>query len=114
LIYTSERLNSLGARHWRSFAGQNYFDPRGVFISALLSAPMLTIMFAVLINYLLASAGLLVQMKRKELVVKARLRQQEERQQAAQQAGGTGGGRHAAGGSAAAQRRTRAASRRAQ
>lgn len=27
-VYSAERLNRLGARHWRAFASQNYFDPQ--------------------------------------------------------------------------------------
>ena len=50
LVYFAERLNRLGARHWRSFAGQDYFDPHGVFASALLSAPLLLVMFVILVG----------------------------------------------------------------
>lgn len=50
LVYSAERLNALGTRHWQKFAGQNYFDTRGIFTSALLSAPLMITMFAVLVR----------------------------------------------------------------
>ena len=125
LIYGAERLNALAHAHWRVFSGQDYFDDRGVFASALLSAPLLLIMFVVLvrgywgwgggtpgamggglgvdtpcvlmtppptppplqINYLVATVQLLIKMKRRELIYKARQRREEERA-----AAGGGGG----------------------
>lgn len=50
IVYMGERLNKLGARHWRSFAGQNYFDPRGVFYSVMVSGPLMLAMFIVLVG----------------------------------------------------------------
>ena len=47
----AERLNSLAARHWRQFSGQNYFDPNGVFLSAVLSAPLVFTMFVILVGF---------------------------------------------------------------
>lgn len=66
-VYASERLNHLGAEHWRAFAGQDYFDKHGVFISVLWSAPLLGDAFLIIIFALRTSAGLLVQVKRAEL-----------------------------------------------
>jgi hypothetical protein len=71
-VFNAERINSLAARHWRSFATQNYFQSHGVFTSALLSAPLLLTMFTILINYLMEMVLLMVEMKRKELIYKAR------------------------------------------
>ncbi|EFN59942.1 hypothetical protein CHLNCDRAFT_133015 [Chlorella variabilis] len=85
LIYFAERINGLAARHWRSFAKQNYFDSQGIFTSAMLSAPLLLIMFVILVNYLVSTSVLLVKMKRKELEVKAR-----QQHRAAAAAGGGG------------------------
>jgi hypothetical protein len=48
VVYNAERLNSLASQHWRRFARQPYFDPHGVFTSAVLSAPLLVIMFVIL------------------------------------------------------------------
>ena len=49
LAYSAETLNSLGNKHWKSFATQNYFDSRGVFASALFSAPLIFIAFVILV-----------------------------------------------------------------
>lgn len=78
VVFCAERLNSLGGQHWRSFARQPYFDPHGIFTSTLLSAPLLLTMFVILINYLVAASQLLIQMKRKELMYKARERHRQE------------------------------------
>lgn len=63
IVYFAEQLNRLGAVHWERFATQNYFDPRGVFITAVVSGPLLLIMFIVLVRHsqtpLLANALLL-------------------------------------------------------
>ena len=50
VVYLAERLNALGAARWRDFAGQNYFDPGGVFVSAVLSAPLVFDMFVILVR----------------------------------------------------------------
>uniref|UniRef100_A0A7S1T5J4 Transmembrane protein 18 n=1 Tax=Tetraselmis chuii TaxID=63592 RepID=A0A7S1T5J4_9CHLO len=78
VVKFSERINSYLATQWEKFATQPYFDTRGVFISAVMSAPLILIMFVILINYLLASVNLLVKMKRKELQYKARQRAKED------------------------------------
>jgi hypothetical protein len=67
--------------HWTLFSQQNYFTTDGQFISVVWSAPLLFIMFVVLVNYLIASAGLMVSMKRKELIYKARLAANKETKQ---------------------------------
>jgi len=82
LIYNAERINSLAGSHWESFSRQNYFEGNGLFTSALLSAPLLLTMFVILINYLLDASALLIEMKRKELMYKARQRQREGQQSA--------------------------------
>ncbi|CAL8467438.1 g6976 [Coccomyxa elongata] len=79
LVYNAQRLNKLLAEHWRSFAGQPYFDEQGVFISAVVSAPLLLTMFVQLVSYLCQASQLLIDMKRKELRYKARQRARQER-----------------------------------
>ena len=67
MVYMAEMLNRLGSEHWASFAGQNYFDERGVFISVMFSTPLLCAAFFVLLNALLSASQLLIKVKRKEL-----------------------------------------------
>mmetsp|Transcript_11861 Transcript_11861/g.28169 ORF Transcript_11861/g.28169 Transcript_11861/m.28169 type:complete len:174 (-) Transcript_11861:194-715(-) len=78
VVKFAETINNYLAAHWVEFSTQPYFDQRGVFISAVVSAPLILTMFIVLVNYLIQSASLLVKMKRKELLYKARQRAREE------------------------------------
>lgn len=48
-VYLAEHLNSLLAAQWESFSTQPYFDKQGVFISAVYSAPLLLVMFVILV-----------------------------------------------------------------
>ena len=50
LVIGAEQLNGLGDRHWERFAGQNYFDSSGIFISVLLSGPLVFTMFVTLVR----------------------------------------------------------------
>lgn len=77
IVYFSENLNDLGRVHWEKFARQRYFDANGVFMSAVVSGPLLAVMFIVLINYLLAAANLMVEAKKRELRYKAKLRNKQ-------------------------------------
>lgn len=72
MVYNAEALNGIAAVHWQKFARQNYFQPQGLFISVMLSLPLLFTMLVVVINYMIEMTTLLVQMKRKELIHKAR------------------------------------------
>ncbi len=47
---SSEMLNeSLGVR-WREFASQNYFDPRGVFMSIMFAGPIVLIVLVQVVS----------------------------------------------------------------
>ena len=72
LVYCAEYANSYAGQHWQSFARQNYFDKRGVFVSVMYSAPLLAAALLVLLNALRAASSLLVQVKKKELQAKRR------------------------------------------
>ena len=50
LVYTSEHLNKILERHWQAFASQPYFDKNGIFISAVLSAPLVLDMLVILVT----------------------------------------------------------------
>ncbi|PNH06883.1 Transmembrane protein 18 [Tetrabaena socialis] len=87
IVFMSERLNRLAGLQWERFSTQNYFDATGVFMSAVVSAPLIIVMFIVLINYLLSCASMLVEAKKRELKHRARQRAKD----AKAQAGGSGG-----------------------
>lgn len=62
----AERLNTLGRTHWERFSTQNYFDERGVFAGTIFCAPLLSLSFCMLINFLCLASTLLVDVKRRE------------------------------------------------
>lgn len=77
-VRAAEPLNTLARAHWRAFAGQDYFDTRGVFVSVTYSAPLLVLAFLVLLNGLRLACRLLVQVKRKEFAAAARAKRKKE------------------------------------
>nr|XP_043610853.1 transmembrane protein 18 [Erigeron canadensis] len=72
-VYLAERLNSVLSDNWKSFAGQNYFDRHGVFLSVLWSGPLLVFATIILVNTLFSLCHLIVKWKRAELKHRARL-----------------------------------------
>lgn len=77
-VYLAERFNSHLGQNWKSFAGQNYFDSNGVFLSVLWSGPLLVIAIIILINTLFSLCHLIVKWKRAELRHRARLSQNKQ------------------------------------
>lgn len=49
-MYLAERFNRVLAANWKSFAGQNYFDTNGLFLSVLWSGPLLFISIIILVS----------------------------------------------------------------
>ncbi|KAI3683775.1 hypothetical protein L1987_84290 [Smallanthus sonchifolius] len=72
-VYLAERLNTVLSDNWKSFAGQNYFDRHGVFLSVLWSGPLLVFATIILVNTLFSLCHLIVKWKRAELKHSARL-----------------------------------------
>ncbi|KAI3677116.1 hypothetical protein L1987_86736 [Smallanthus sonchifolius] len=72
-VYLAERLNTVLRDNWKSFAGQNYFDRNGVFLSVLWSGPLLIFATIILVNTLFSLCQLIVKWKRAELRHRARL-----------------------------------------
>lgn len=56
-VYAAEYINDLGARHWREFATQNYFDRTGVFISLMFSLPIILIALYIVVRVLQLLSG---------------------------------------------------------
>ena len=65
VVLAAERLNALGNARWESFAGQNYFDERGRFISIVLSTPLLVVTIVILINLLAIMTGMMVEVAKR-------------------------------------------------
>ena len=78
LVYSAEWINSYAGHHWETFASQNYFDRRGVFISVMFSAPLLCAAMLVLLNALRAAGSLLIQVKRREIRAAHRRKAKEQ------------------------------------
>ncbi|CAI9268110.1 unnamed protein product [Lactuca saligna] len=72
-VYLAERLNTVLSDNWKSFAGQNYFDRNGVFLSVLWSGPLLVFSLIILVNTLFSLCQLMVKWKRAELRHRAKL-----------------------------------------
>ena len=47
---SAEYLNEFLGMRWRGFATQNYFDPRGIFISLMFSAPIVLIVLTLVVR----------------------------------------------------------------
>ncbi|KAI3987824.1 hypothetical protein MKX01_020938 [Papaver californicum] len=71
-VYFAESMNTFLGSNWKSFAEQNYFDKRGVFLSALWAGPLLVISIVILVNMLFSLCQVMVKWKRAELQHKAR------------------------------------------
>ncbi|KAI3835559.1 hypothetical protein MKW98_027471 [Papaver atlanticum] len=63
-VYFAENMNTFLGSNWKSFAGQNYFDNRGVFLSVLWSGPLLVISIIILVNMLFSLCQIMVKWKR--------------------------------------------------
>ena len=67
IVRSAEWLNLLGEEHWESFANQDYFDKRGVFIGIMLCAPLLLDSLMMLLFFMKEASTLLVHVKRNEI-----------------------------------------------
>lgn len=78
-VRLAEKLNDYGANEWERFASQNYFDSRGVFVSLMLSAPLLVVSACMLIAIIREASMLLIEVKKHELRAKAKARKEEKK-----------------------------------
>merc|ERR1712079_290143 len=67
LLFGAERINGLAARHWKSFATQQYFDPAGAFMMVMVGMPMLVCQLVILVFLLREAAKMVIKVKRLEL-----------------------------------------------
>lgn len=71
-VWSAPWLNAAGAQRWREFAGQDYFDEQGLFVSAVVCLPMCLVSLFVLLNGICTSSRLLVDVKRLQFQAEAR------------------------------------------
>jgi TRAP-type uncharacterized transport system fused permease subunit len=67
LVKSAEYLNQTAGEHWESFATQNYFDDRGVFVAIMFCSPLLLDSFIMLVMFLREAGQLLIHVKRAEI-----------------------------------------------
>jgi hypothetical protein len=72
LVKSAEYLNQIAGEQWESFATQNYFDDRGIFIAIMFSSPLLLDSFIMLVMFLREAGQLLILVKTEELKKKRR------------------------------------------
>lgn len=67
VVRSAEWLNTKGEEHLESFATQDYFDNRGLFLAIMLCGPLLLDVFMMLIFFMKEASSLLVAVKRTEI-----------------------------------------------
>lgn len=79
IVRAAQILNDLGAKQWRVFATQNYFDRRGIFVSIMLCAPLLLDSLIMMILYLREASQLLVEVKAAQIKRKQKSSSKKEK-----------------------------------
>jgi hypothetical protein len=77
LVRCAEYINSLASQHWESFATQNYFDERGIFVAIMFCTPLLLDSLIMLLMFLREAGQLLVQVKTAEFKKRGRQAKEE-------------------------------------
>lgn len=67
VVRSAERLNDYGRENWEQFATQDYFDKNGLFVTIMLSVPLLTTCFIMMICYVREASRLVVEVKTMKL-----------------------------------------------
>jgi transmembrane protein 18 len=80
IVRTSEYTNAYASQHWQTFCTQNYFDPKGVFMSIMIAGPLLLNSFILLCFFLREASTLLIQVK--QVQIRKQRRRQQQRQEA--------------------------------
>lgn len=75
VVRSAERLNGFAAQNWQSFATQDYFDSRGIFIGIMLCGPLIVDCLVMLFMFLREASQLLVQVKKREVAEKRKKKQ---------------------------------------
>jgi len=79
VVRSAERLNEYGRENWESFATQDYFDKNGIFVTIMLSAPLLSICFFMMISYVREATRLMVEVKTFKLKEQNKRRKKESK-----------------------------------
>ncbi|KAK3722096.1 hypothetical protein QZH41_019839 [Actinostola sp. cb2023] len=60
IVLAAEQLNALGEKHWRKFSKEQYFDSNGIFITAVLSGPVLFNCFVMVVLWLWTTSKMMI------------------------------------------------------
>ncbi|KXJ04224.1 transmembrane protein 18 [Exaiptasia diaphana] len=60
IVLGSEQLNIHGSKHWRKFSKEQYFDSQGLFITAVLSGPIIFNCFIMMVMWLYTAGKMLI------------------------------------------------------
>ncbi|XP_025090419.1 transmembrane protein 18-like [Pomacea canaliculata] len=82
IVGCSEYINEFAANHWKVFARQQYFDSNGLFISVVMSVPLLINCIVIVVIWLKTSASLMAAIRTKQL-------QQKQAQKDTKESAGT-------------------------
>ena len=91
LVRGAEMINDFASLHWDSFATQNYFDKRGVFIGIMFCAPLFMNCFMMLILSVREASSLLIEVKTMEIKRKreaAKKKKENKQEKNGKQGGG--------------------------
>ena len=78
IVRTSEYINVYGSQHWKELGmTQNYFDPKGFFMSIMVCSPLLLFSFIMLCFFLREASSLLIQVKKVQLQKQHRQKHQK-------------------------------------
>jgi hypothetical protein len=78
LVYCAKYINAYCEKNWELFATQPYFDNQGLFISAMVSGPLLVINIIIVVNHLIELSRLIVKVKRAELRAKSKAQKKKD------------------------------------
>jgi len=67
LVFFTERINEYAAENWRMFSTENYFDSNGLFISTVVSTPVLFNCLTFIVTWLHTASKNMIYIKRKQL-----------------------------------------------
>eukprot|EP00794_Sanderia_malayensis_P011823 gene11823-13047_t len=68
LTLSAEKLNEFGAKHWKMFAKEQYFDYNGQFISVVWSLPIVINSLFIVIIWLIQTGQLLIKTKQRQII----------------------------------------------
>jgi len=79
-VRSAEYLNDYGRANWEQIATQNYFDQQGIFVSVMISAPLLLDSLIMLFIYLREASQLLVVVKRRQIAQQQKKRGKQDKE----------------------------------